>query len=204
VAAIDLAMFTGDYSVMYRIAGDASRQKGFNLNKYLEEKSISTKVPAAPVQVRTGRSSLEKLEKTVGSVFNDSTWVDCSKKAMDADPKAKAACSQSYPVQVWRDSIDWKKLAEVRTPAVTPSGADVTPGQQISREVIAALLFAAVVVFIMNGLMRVVPNLVNDLLGDSFQSPNLFGAVSRNSGGNALNQISQNISNRIRGTGIVR
>jgi len=204
IAAIDLALFTGDYSVMYRIAGDASRQKGFNLNKYLEEKEISKKVPSAPVQVRTGRTSADKLEKTVGSIFNDSTWIDCSKKVMDGDPKAKAACSQSYPVQVWRDSIDWKKLAEVRTPAVTPSGADVTPGQQISREVIAALLFAAVVVFIMNGLMRVVPNIVNDLLGDSFQSPNLFGAVSRNSGMGGLDQISQNISNRIRGTGIVR
>jgi hypothetical protein len=72
--------------------------------------------------------------------------------------------------------VDWEALATARSPAVTLEGDAKNAAQQISREVLAAVIFAGIVVFVMNGLLAVIPNVANDLLGDFRQSPNL-GAI---------------------------
>lgn len=197
LAAVDLVLFTGKYSVVYRIAGDASRTANFNLNSYLETNEIITKQSAAPIALRTGRAS-DGIVETASGILGKGSIRDCSEAAITKDQKAKDRCSESYPVRVWKDSINWKKMAKVRTPAVTLEAPSTTPEQQISREVIAALLFAAVVVYVLNGLMHVVPSIVNDLLGDSFQSPSLASAFSRRGGG-GLDKVANDISSRVQG-----
>ena len=197
LAAVDLVLFTGQYSVMYRIAGEESRRADFNLNSYLEAKEIITKESAAPIQLRTGRSS-EGIEKTAAGLIGEAVIRDCSEAVTKMDPKAEQICSESYPVKFWKDSINWKNMAAARNPAVTIESPSTTPEQQISREVIAALLFAAVVVYVLNGLMHVVPSIVNDLLGDAYSSPSLSSGFSRRGGGGLGDAVSR-ISSQIQG-----
>ena len=205
VTAIDLAMFSGDYSVMYRIAGDASRQSSFNLNKYLEDNKVVKKAPAVVAQVKTGTKSPE-LKKIDGSgIYKDLKVSDCGERLAKADPKGDPVALQktlqecaSYPIQYWRDAIDWNKMAQIRRPAVEDPGADPNAsdpnaeaaltvadrkGRALAREVFASVMFVTIVVLCINGLLTVIPTMVNDLVGESFQSPNLFSEVSRGGGG---------------------
>ena len=66
--------------------------------------------------------------------------------------------------------------------AVTPT--DV-PGQAIARQVLSAVFFCLMTVFVLNGIMAVVPSIVGDMLGDLNQSPILgnIGQRTGNSGG---------------------
>ena len=54
VAAVDLATFSGKYSVIYRIAGDESQRDGFNLNEYLSRERAGGKqiVDDKPLEIR--------------------------------------------------------------------------------------------------------------------------------------------------------
>lgn len=173
LAAMDLAMFSGDYSLMYRIAGEKSREEGFSLNKYLtDNKAIIDKPSTLALQI-TGRETTEgqvSEQEALLKVFNS----ECIPSNMRIDTALKERCSQAYPVKYWHESLDWEALAKARTnPAVErETGAD-NDGEQISREVIAAALFCAMVVFVMNALLGVVPMIANDLIGDLYQSPNL-------------------------------
>lgn len=229
VTAIDLAMFSGDYSVMYRIAGDRSRDASFNLNKYLEDNKIIKKAPTMVAQVKTTTKS-PTLTDMGGGIYKGLKISDCgerlSKDQSTADPaslqKALEECA-GYPIQYWRDSIDWNKMAEIRTPAVTPaerkpevrdsSGNVTSPGDSasvteadlkgraIAREVIASVIFVTVVVLCINGLLTVIPSMVNDLVGESFQSPNLFNEVSRQGGRGGISGALGNMFGGMRGGG---
>lgn len=199
ITAIDLAMFSGNYSVMYRIAGDASRAKGFNLNDYLTKNEAIRESAKTVAQVKAGTDKAGISDPNKGGVVTDNVNSDCTEALMRNDPELKAICEQVQPIQLWRNEIDWKKLAEIRTPKVTVTG-DVRPEQQISREVLAAVIFAGIVVFVMNGLLKLVPVMTNDLLGESFQSPNLYHGVTRRSGvGRAMSGIASSMSGSLRG-----
>ena len=205
IAAIDLVMFSGDYSIMYRIAGEKSRAADFNVNKYMEENQIVTERPAVAAEVKTS-SEVPELNPTDPKSFitglKSSKCAEILTRPDETDPnlqdqldKMKAACRSSYPVQWWHKSVDWQKMAAIRQPAVEDTGAEegdqeagITTAEQrkgrtISREVFAALLLAAVTVLCINGLLSIVPSMVNDLVGESFQSPNLFQEISRRSSG---------------------
>ncbi len=199
IAAVDLATFSGDYSIMYRLAGNCSRQQGFSLNAYLklprseanptgcqpanpapaDAKSVIRKVPTQFAQVKADTvNPVELLGSNAGSIVDGLENSKCTKTLMDADPNLANVCNQNYALQIFHDSLDWELLARARLPAVTvpPTAAGatpVTPGQQLSREVMASIIFAAVVVFIMNRLLHVIPMVAYDLIGDFGQSPNL-------------------------------
>ncbi len=182
MAAVDLAAFSGDYSLMYRVAGEASRQPNFNLNKYLTDAGAISKKSSEAYQNKVGvgdQSTVIQNGEKIKELLQGLPRSECLKRAQNLDPETKKICEQNWSVSFWHDSIDWKKLAEARNPPVVLSGDATRPEQQISREVLASSILCAIVVFVMLNLLKVVPLIVNDLLGDSFASPNLYGAVSK-------------------------
>lgn len=202
ITAVDLATFSGDYSVFYRVAGDASRQQGFTLNGYLTCPRSSgnptqclpantNPLPAdafaliAKTNLEYGRvkstgndTNIDIIQNTNDSVINNLGNSKCTKALMDADPNVKKACDQSYSLFIQQDSMNWQNMAAARVPTVQVPTAQqgqpqVTPAQQIAREVLASLIFAALVVYIMNRLLSVIPSVAYDLTGDFGSSPNL-------------------------------
>lgn len=218
LAAIDFAVFSGEYSIMYRIAGKASQQPGFDLNKYLtngcEEVDKATEaaeesegdiisVPAA--STTETKCTIRKTPRTlaiikgnnpnpaptgknvVGGFVNDQRESDCTNSliALDKTGELKKRCSGNYAYKMWTENINWEALATAREKeggVAVEGGTAAEKGQQISREILAALIFSAVLVFIMNGLLQVVPAVANDIMGDYRQSPNIAGAISKGFG----------------------
>ena len=181
IAAVDLATFSGNYSIIYRMAGEASRQPNFNLNKYLEENGAVTQTTKQVVQVKATAGETDIASTAAKAKVDGATagliTSNCTTAKMNANAALKRACENyHYAIRVAVHSIDWKKLAEARAkkgPAVVPSDA-ATPEQQICNEVLAAAIFCGIVIFVMNGLFKVVPALAQDLLGDYHQSPDLY------------------------------
>lgn len=190
IAAVDLAMFSGSYSVMYRIAGDASRETGFSLNAYLTQireipnsdppatgailrKSAWTVFEQKALQPNVKAPVFDETKGALGVLGNSK----CLDHLMKADPELAAICSQSFPLQINKDEIDWTLLAAVRTPPVEldqqekDDGLDI--GGKLAREIMAAMLFAGIVVYVMNELLTVVPAIAYDMFGDYGQSANL-------------------------------
>lgn len=197
IAAVDLATFSGEYSVMYRIAGEASRQKGFSLNRYLTQQrggggteEDGSKKQSAIIQDKKlnlafikgdSKDSTPIKEIINGGLIKQLTDSDCTKELMNADQSVRSKCGQAYPVGLTRTNLDWKLMADARNPAVQvrPADADGKPTnaeKEIAREVLSAVIFAAVVIFVMNQLLMVIPVVSYDLFGDFGQSPNLAKA----------------------------
>ncbi len=190
IAAVDLATFSGKYSVMYRIAGDASQQKGFSLNSYLTQQrggGGGGDKQTAIIQDRKWDLGFVKadnvdskdstpIKKIVdGGLIDQLTQSDCAQALQKADPKITDKCGQSYAVGLTRTKLDWDLMASARQPAVQLNGAK-NAGEAIAREVLSAVIFAAVVIFVMNQLLSVIPVVAYDLFGDFGQSPNLAQA----------------------------
>lgn len=195
LSAIDFAAFSGNYSIVYRMAGNAARQPGFNMNDYLQAPRLASGAvdPANP-PAATSKSIILKTPRTLATIKADSPkpvpvagqdtqgiakgaiTTKCTKEAIAADTAgALKACAFGYPVKVTGEFIDWDKMALARGimgPPVTPD-AGKTAGQKIAGEVLSSVLFCAIVVFVMNGLLAVVPFMAYDLMGDFGQSPNI-------------------------------
>ncbi len=202
IAAVDLAMFSGDYSIMYRIAGDASRQSGFNVNEYIaKHNGVEPKKPVKLWDVKTDRVNPELTQKTGKNLVNGLFESKCGQEALKGVAMSAAdakACANVSPVQTYKRSLDWEKLAAARSPAVVvdPSAASASSGgtaltdaqqkgQQLSREVLASSIFAAVMLLVLNRIASIVPALINDLVGGLGQTPNLYAnatAISRPTG----------------------
>jgi hypothetical protein len=201
ITAVDLAVFSGDYSIMYRLAGDASRQQGFSLPKYLHDNGIINKNSMTLAQIRTPGATPDEFTIEKGTYLNNDVNIDCSKKAMENSAARAEFCKQFYAIKMWKDQIDWDKAAQLRQPAVTVDSSATTTttstpatssaignassaeGKQLIRELITATIFATIVVFVMNGLLNIVPVIANGLIGEEMQSPSLFAEVSRSAGG---------------------
>jgi type IV secretory pathway VirB6-like protein len=227
LTAVDLAAFSGKYSIMYRIAGDASQAANFDLNRYLTvprtaagaedkavppadtSKAIILKVSKEMAQIKGDNPTPPPVDsKDVGSVAHSLVFSKCTKTNIEADKSGVMAkvCATSYPVSAKLNSIDWLLMAKARTPAVKmPDGSDPATDekrkQQMLNEVLAACFFCAVVVFVMNGLVNMVPNVAHNLMGDMGQSPNIAGvnfAGSFNTGaGSFANNFAQKASQAI-------
>jgi hypothetical protein len=202
ISAVDLATFSGDYSVMYRIAGEESRKNDFSLNRHLtclrNKSNPATCLPANTVYDKDQHVVIDERKPIklfdVKADTKDKTPIDgtmadsiidgletskCTKALMDADPELKKHCEQSYPVQTFRQNLNWDVMADARNPAVvvdTAAGVQ-DAAEQISKEVMAAVIFAAVVVFVMKELLSVIPMVAYDLVGDYGQMQGL-GKIS--------------------------
>ena len=227
VSAIDLAVFTGDYSVMYRIAGDASRQQGFNVNKYITEQKIVAPTPTVVAGVRTSPESPELINtgkvgearRAITGLFGNVSQSKCGQMLQQLDKgsvdgksadQIRSECS-SAPIRWWRSQIDWKAMAAARkSPPVPDTGVEEgdeksmtaadRQGRTIAREVMAAIMFATIAMLCINGLLTIIPAVINDLVGESFQSPNLFSEVGRQ-GGSAGGGLRSSIGRMFGGSG---
>lgn len=197
VTAMDLAMFSGDYSVMYKIAGDRSREQGFNLNRYLDEHQVVLREPRVMAEVKAEHDPQQcgplERDPNAGPTPVLETFVNTA--LTQANGQQNERC-RDYPLRFWHDSIDWEKLAQVRQPGVT-AGGDATPAQQISREVLSAVIFAGIVIFVMNGLLAIIPSMANDIVGDFGVSPNLFGQMGVLPGQQQMSGVAQEFSGQI-------
>jgi hypothetical protein len=70
-------------------------------------------------------------------------------------------------------------------------------------ELMSSAILVAVIVFIMNALMRVVPAIANDLNGSALQTPNLFAQAGKWAGQDQAmgmaDQMTRNISGMVGG-----
>lgn len=242
ITAMDLATFSGKYSLYYRIAGEKVRAAKFDMNEYLTTlrypssgtalgkdfmtgayveclpnhdcKAIINKKPKNLAFIKadnpTPPIAASKDPRQQGGFLNNQLETECTKQKMEAIPALKKACSYGYNVSVSMESIDWNLMAKARTnPAVVvppvkagqtapTADAETQAGQQIAREVMGALFFCFMVVFILNGLLAVVPMIAQDLMGDLGQSPDLMGAFGGAGGGvgNIFNKISNMVGTR--------
>ncbi len=202
VVAIDLAIFSGNFSVMYKIAGEASRANGFNLNRYLDDHQVVLQKTEDLVRIKNEHQSQGCGPLTPDPNAGDSptirTFIN-PKLSQNGGAGASDNC-RDYPIQFWHDSIDWEALANARNPAVQAE-AGATVAQQISREVFSALILAGILVFMMQNLLRIVPVISNDLLGDFGVSPNLaaqFGSLpGQAAAGQAAAKVSGNLGTSI-------
>ena len=177
ISAVDLAMFSGDYSIMYRIAGDATRKQGFDINQYIaDHNGVDPAKPIKLFETKTGALSPELSENKAMSLVNGLFESKCGQEALGVTLSAddKKACAQTAPVQAYRRSLDWEKLASARSPAVQMEDGAATNGQQLSREVLSSSIFCAVILLVLNRVASVVPAMINDLVGGYGQTPNLY------------------------------
>lgn len=200
LAAIDFAAFSGTYSIMYSIAGKATQEPKFDLNYYLTvprdssggedtnappaatSKAIINNSPRTLAQIKADNPTRAPSDvNDVGGLASGNLYSMCTadKIAADTTGTLKKVCAYQYPVSIITKSIDWDMMAKARAvkgPAVTLKGDAKNVGTQICREVLASAIFCAVVIFVMNGLMSIVPFMAYDLLGDFAQSPNIGAA----------------------------
>jgi hypothetical protein len=209
IAAVDLATFSGKYSIMYAIAGDESQKTGFSLNEYLTRDRGNGQTIVGDKPLEYGRvkadsvKDIDLVDKTVNTMVKGLDNSVCTKALMATDPDIKEKCKQSYSLHIYRKGVDWDLMAKERKPAVViPTGGatQVTAGEQILRELLASLFFAAIVVFVMNQLLMVVPEVANDLLGDFKQSGNLSSVGGVLPGQAKLKEAMSTMVNKPRGS----
>lgn len=203
VTAIDLSLFSSNYSVMYRIAGEESRKQGFNLNTYLTtNEAIKSEAMNAFWLKGNTEQKMNFDDETVQNVRNSVTNVArgrCARSEINA--AGKEECADNVPLRGFRDTLDWEKLAEIRKPEVQLSEGAENKAQQLSREVLAAVIFCGVVVFVMNRLMAAIPHVIVDLVGDFGQTPNLLQQSTgqwNNAAAQQSAQIQGGVNNAVR------
>lgn len=210
LTAVDLATFSGSYSMVYRIAGDKSRATNFDLNYYLTALRdptsgalvdqtnppagsipiISEKDVAALNVKAANASSTTALSTDKGGVASGMLNSPCTESDIKKDTTGivAATCNTAYGMGVRLDKINWLLMAKARTPVVKMPDGSIPPDdaalqKQIANEVIASVIFACLVVFVLNGLTKLIPTLLVDVIGDVGQTPNLFNAAGGISGG---------------------
>lgn len=181
ISAVDLAMFSGNYSLIYRIAGDESRKPGFDINEYLTSNGAINKQPIKILEAKIGQVSPPVVQGAQAALIpRTAEQKQCGAAVLMTGGVQHPSCSSVAPVQFFRDAVDWEKLASIRSPAVVMDGGSTTIGQQLLREVLAASIFCAVILFVMNRIAGIVPYIVTDLTGESVSPTknNLFASSS--------------------------
>ncbi len=200
ISAVDLVLYSGDYSVMYRLAGAQSRNADFSINNYLG--NAITSQPTDVVDVKTNPAILNTVQELGNAILNLSTS-KCHQSSgtgntTNTTNTADPACQGEMPLRVWHNKLDWTKLAALRTdPPVTPDSG-TTPAQQIANEVLASTLLCGIVIFIMSKLMGVIPQMLSDLIGDLGQTPSV-GQFATSQWNQGANKLSQGIGNSVQG-----
>lgn len=204
LTAIDLATISGSYSLVYRIAGDESRKTNFDLNQYLtvlrtpdgkpdpdQAKPADTSRPiisredVAFLKVKAENKNAPSQSSTdQGGVTPGADNSSCVKRFIDKDPNGPLVktCGTAYDISTRMNRVNWLLMAKARLPLVTMMDGSSPPDdaalqRQMSNEVLAALLFACLVVFVLNGLTKLIPTMLIDVLGDVGQTPNLFSTA---------------------------
>lgn len=204
IAAIDFAAFTGDYSVWYRIAGEESRQNGFDLNSYLtaqrnkntgaiigdgtgaptaESAAIVKKYDKPIAEVLTNnptpiKSAVNQTDE--GGLFRGLEFSKCTDTEIQKDTTGtlKAYCSFKRTLTVATSYVDWTMMAKARKEPAVTGNDDAKKGQQIANEVLSSLAFCAMLVFLLNGFLKLIPMIAYGIGGDYAQSANLASVAA--------------------------
>jgi len=122
LTAMDMAAFSGNYSIMYRIAGDASRSPTFDFNKYLTDNKIIIEKSAAVAQVKADNPYVNDIKKSFdeGGVLHGQMFADCTPENIKNDPEVKNRCEYRYSLSITKHVIDWQQMESVRKPAIAP------------------------------------------------------------------------------------
>jgi hypothetical protein len=107
-------------------------------------------------------------------------------------------CAKGWVVGLNLHSIDWNVVANKRIPQVVVA-IPKTLEASFMDELMSSAILVAVIVFIMNALMRVVPGIANDLNGSALQTPDLFAQSGKWAGKNEAMGMADQMSNTIRG-----
>lgn len=204
VAALDVVVFSGERSFVRVIAGDAAKANGFNLNSYLEQIGAYNTKTIGPEII--GDSSNQDAANTVnqkgvgGNVLMTKCGLNLpSGGGVGGAVGAAQNCAKGWVVGLNVHSINWDIVAQKRTPQVaviTPK----TPEASFMDELMSSAILVAVIVFIMNALMRVVPSIANDLNGSATQTLDLFGQTGKWAGqSQAMDQVSSAIQGMVGG-----
>ncbi|MFZ4124491.1 MAG: type IV secretion system protein [Rickettsiales bacterium] len=179
-AALDVTVFSGDQSFVRTIAGDEAKASGFNLNAYIQSKDgYGKRVEGPELKAQGSNGEAPEGENRPGVVpYFDS---ECTESV-----EAAQNCAQGWVVGVTIREIDWNKLAHARRPEVVPptdagegflEDEDTTDPieKAFMDELMASAILMMVMSFIVNALMKVVPQIANDLVGSFRTTPNVFG-----------------------------
>jgi hypothetical protein len=197
VAALDVVVFSGERSFVRVIAGDAAKANGFNLNSYLEQIGAYNTKTIGPEII--GDSSNQDAANTVnqkgvgGNVLMTKCGLNLpSGGGVGGAVSAAQNCAKGWVVGLNVHSINWDIVAQKRTPKTTEAS--------FMDELMSSAILVAVIVFIMNALMRVVPSIANDLNGSATQTLDLFGQTGKWAGqSQAMDQVSSAIQGMVGG-----
>ena len=185
VAAVDVVVFSGQRSFVRTIAGDAAKSGGFNLNTYLDGIGAYSTRTIGPEMVGANHNPAAPQTNRQRGVAGNVLMTQCGQNVQNAAAGgvnnavgAAQNCARGWVVGLNLRAIDWQKVAESRNPPVLVSGTG-TKQAAFMKELMSSAILTAVMVFIVNALMRVVPSLANDLIGSASQTPNLFGLASK-------------------------
>ena len=171
ICAVDMAVYSGTYSIYYAIAGTQSQQANFSLNKYMTDNKIINQASKNMLEVKADSPlAVPKGDRDTGGTMNKLLFANCTPAAIAKDPTLKEKCAFQYPIGLIRTSIDWGVMESTRQPPV--DNIDSTnPGKAETQVVLSSIFFCLMVVMVLNGLLAMVPMIVGDLLGDLNQSP---------------------------------
>jgi len=206
VAGIDVAVFSGDKSFVRTIAGDAAKVKPFNLNEYIEDNNGYVDHTFGPeIKAQNSEPDVENTVVQQG-VAGAARISECGltkgapaggAPSLPGMVSAAQECTRGWIVGVSLKAIDWEALAEARVPAVTVTAPAKNKEEALMQELYASAILTAVMCFVMNALMKVVPQIANDLVGSYRQTPNMFGTAGgwkwQGMAGGAAGQLSNSM-----------
>lgn len=161
MTAYDTIMFSGKTSVFYALAGEASKDKNFNLHQYLETNHVYTTNSAMfEYFLDPGEFNTQEPCKD-GAVQQDSGVLG---NALCLDGGASAAgASDAIRQGLAFKAIDWEILGNVRNPAMHKYLPDVKVNTQYT--VAAAMIMAALAIYVFNMFLTFIPQIVGQIGG---------------------------------------
>jgi hypothetical protein len=199
VAGIDVTVFSGEKSFVRAIAGDAVDERPFNLNQYIDSKGGYVERDVGPKQYAEDSRTTTENTQTIQGFAGLQTIGDCGLRGSEEQMAERAQrCVEGWVVGISTHSIDWAVLAEARSPEVVMGEGVENKEEALMQELYASAILTAVMMFVMSALLKVVPQIANDLVGSYRQTPNAFSAATKwNWQGQAGNSMTQGIQNMV-------
>lgn len=190
IIAFDKAVFSGSNSLMSAIAGpQASSASNFNLNEWMQNNNV-IKREGRGMQAKADDSTRDtsgeraRTESTMpGVVFRDLQQNNGSGTGSGTGATTGTGSGNSvktFAQHVPLNMIDWKKLAEARGKSE----------KDLMKEILFAIIFVALVVYVFTTMLNYIPSMGADLGGGyganlyQMVGQNPLEAAGRNMGGN--------------------
>ena len=206
IIAFDKAVFSGSNSLMSSIVGsEADSASSFNLNEWMQNKNAIKREgrgieAKADDSVKDTSGTKSPTESAIpGTVFRDLSTTGGASGAggtggapSGGAPGASSNSVKTFAQHLPLNMVDWKKLAEARGKSE----------KDLMKEVLYAIIFVAMVVYVFTTMLNYIPSLGADISGG--YGANLYQMVGQNplegAGKNLGGSIQQGL-NRMLGSG---